>query len=398
MARRLAGVPRSHRGRRIAAVATAVVAIIGSLSACSSSGGSGGGSGSKWVIGGIVDQTGSAANAGAASKAAFQYWVDQFNKGGGAGGRMLEVKYCDSKSTPAGGAQCATQVGSVNSHVVMLLTALPAAQGAQTRLTNDVALSIIPVQLPKGGSKAFQVVPLFGTVVQPLIKLAKADNIGTLGVIYTSDSSGTAQLGATKAAAGAAGLKVVDSPMEPTATDVTPQLVQLKSKGAGVIFSATQGSPTNVVATSAKTLSLTLPLVVGNGNVTNNFLKSLSGGIPSNLYGIATMAKGPAFPAAVTKAWSSFQTTYQKTTGNPVDSIGSSFAYASCLVKAALDQTKASSADALQKFLLTKTTTCLGSPLTFSNPALNVASGVPAQVVKASTASGGSWIPAGSSF
>lgn len=278
------------------------------------------------------------------------------------------------------------------------MTGLPAAQSAQTRLANQVSLSIIPVILPKGGSKSFQVVPLFGTVVQPMIAMAKSNNIGTLGVIYTSDSSGTAQLAAIKAAAASAGLSVVASPMEPTATDVTPQLVQLRSQGAGLVFSATLGSPTNVVLSSAGTLGLTLPVVVGNGNVTNNFLRSLSGGVPKNLFGIATMAKGSAFPPAVTKEWTSFQADYQQAIGKPVDSVGSSFAYASCLMKAAIDDTKASSADAIQKYLLSKTTTCLGSPLTFSNPALNVASGVPTQVVKATDEAGGSWVPVGENF
>ena len=110
------------------------------------------------------------------------------------------------------------------------------------------------------------------------------------------------------------------------------------------------------------------------------------------------MANGPAFPAAVTSAWTSFQSDFQKTTGKPVDSVSSSFAYASCLMKAALDATKASSADDLQKYLLGTPTTCLGSSVTFSNPALNVAAGVPAQVVKASSNDSGSWIPAGTSF
>jgi ABC-type branched-subunit amino acid transport system substrate-binding protein len=386
----------------------ASVAAAACLAACSSGGGGatgggggatgGGSSSSTWVIGGIVDQTGPGANTGASSKSAFQFWVNQFNAQGGAGGRKLQVDYCDSKSTPAGGAQCAAQVGSVNSHIVVLLSALPAAQGAQTRLASDVTLSIIPVLLPKGGSSSFQVVPLFGTVVQPMIAMAKASKISKLGVIYTSDSSGTAQLGAIKQAAAGAGLSVVASPMDPTATDVTPQLVQLRSQGAGLIFSATLGSPTNVVLSSAATVGLTLPVVVGNGNVTNNFLQSLSGGIPQNLFGLGTMAKGTAFPAAVTKAWTSFQASYQQAVGKPVDSVGSSFAYTSCLMKAALDGTKASSADAIQKYLLSKTTACLGSPLKFANPALNVASGVPLQVVKASSDDKGSWVPASTGF
>lgn len=402
MEARLAGRngPRHGRPRlrgMLAGTAAAVAATC-SLAACASSGGSSGGSGGALVIGGVVDQTGPSANAGAASRTAFDYWIKRFNGEGGVNGRALQVKYCDSQSTPAGGAECATQLAGVNTHIVMLLTALPAAQGAETRLGGDVALSIIPVLLPKAGGSVFQVVPLFGTVVAPLITMAKTSKIAALGVVYTNDSSGAAQLAAIQAAAKAAGLKVVASPMEPTATDVTPQLIQLKSGGAGLIFSATLGTPTNVVVSSAHTLGLSLPLVVGNGNVTNNFLQSISGGIPPNLYGIATMAKGTAFPAPVTTAWASFQAAYQKATGKPVDSVGSSFAYASCLLDAALKHTAASSAKAVKLFLSSQATTCLGSALTFSNPAFNVASGVPAEVVKATSASGGTWGPAGGSF
>jgi ABC-type branched-subunit amino acid transport system substrate-binding protein len=260
-------------------------------------------------------------------------------------------------------------------------------------MRNSIGLAIAPVVLPKAGTNIFQAAPVISQVVKPLVDGAKAQKITSLGVLYTSDAPGQAQLGAVTAAAKAAGIAVDSKPIEPTATDVSPQLLQLKSDGAQVIFSATLGAPTTTVLSSYHSLGMTIPLVVGAANVTNDFLNSISYGIPSTLYGISTMAKGDGFDAATAKAWSDYQRNYRKYAGEPVDSEGATGAYIACIAKEVIANTKGASGAAAQKYLEENTLTCLGSPIQFGVNGLNVANGVPNELLQAGRTADDGWVP-----
>jgi branched-chain amino acid transport system substrate-binding protein len=347
--------------------------------------------GTPWTVGVITDLTGATADQGQAEKVGLQYWLNTTNAQGGINGHEIAVQYCDSLSTPAGGSQCATQLSSVNSHIVLLMGSLPSTQGAVTALKSDLGITIVPVLFPKSGTNIYQQAPAENYVVQPMIQQAKAAGISTIGVIYTSDAPGTAQTTAVKTEAAAAGISVVTEPMDPSATDVTPQLVKLKSQGVKLIFSATIGTATTSVLTSYHTLSMDTPLVLGGQAVTNAFLKSISFPIPSHLYAVTPMAMGPGFSPTITSSWNAFASGIKKESGQPVDSEGAGPYYAGCLVADVLKATNAGTLAQDEAFLGKNATSCLGSQIRYNTPGLNVATGMPTALIQAPASASDGW-------
>lgn len=344
------------------------------------------------VIGAVLDLTGPGAAEGQAGKKGMDFEVRQINAAGGVNGRKIKIQSCDTQSTPAGGAQCATQLSNVNSHVVLVLGSLPSTLGAVPHLSNVVGLSIVPVLFPKRGTNMFQMSTLEKAFVAPFVKAVKAAHLDKIGVIYVNEASGTAQLGAVEAVAKAAGIGVVSEPMDPGATDVTPELDQLTAQGAKVIFSATIGSADTAVVTSYHTLGLNLPLVMGAEAVSDAFLKSLSFPIPPKLYGISSLAVGPGFSGPITRAWKKMLPAYKKFTRQPMDNEGSTTLYSVCAAAAALAGTHAGPVGRLKRYLETQTFKCLGSDLSFDKiPGLNVVTGLPATVAQAGPSVADGW-------
>lgn len=344
------------------------------------------------VIGAVLDLTGPGAAEGQAGKKGMDFEVRQINAAGGVNGRKIKIQSCDTQSTPAGGAQCATQLSNVNSHVVLVLGSLPSTLGAVPHLSNVVGLSIVPVLFPKRGTNMFQMSTLEKIFVGPFIRAVKAAHLDKIGVIYVNEASGTAQLGAVQAVAKAAGIGVVSEPMDPGATDVTPELDQLTAQGAKVIFSATIGSADTAVVTSYHTLGLNLPLVMGAEAVSDAFLKSLSFPIPPKLYGISSLAVGPGFSGPITRAWAKVLPAYEKFTRQPMDNEGSTTLYSVCAAAAALAGTHAGPAGRLKRYLETQTIKCLGSNLRFDQiPGLNVVTGLPATIAQAGPTVADGW-------
>lgn len=344
------------------------------------------------VIGAVLDLTGPGAAEGQAGKKGMDFEVRQINAAGGVNGRKIKVQSCDTQSTPAGGAQCASQLSNVNSHVVLVLGSLPSTLGAVPHLTNVVGLSIVPVLFPKRGTSMFQMSTLERSFVAPFVKAVKAAHLSKIGVIYVNEASGTAQLGAVQAVAKAAGIGVVSEPMDPGATDVTPELDQLRAQGAKVIFSATIGSADTAVVSSYHTLGLNVPLVMGAEAVSDSFLKSLSFPIPPKLYGISNLVVGPGFSGPMTRAWTKLLPSYKRFARQPMDNEGSTTLYSVCAAAAALAGTHGGPASRLKRYLETKTIKCLGTNLRFDKvPGLNVVTGLPATLAQAGPTVADGW-------
>ena len=293
--------------------------------------------GSPIEIGSIIDLTGVDATSGTAQQAGMSYFLQQLNSSGGVNGHPLKVTYCDAASTPQGAAQCAQQFASLSSHIVVTQTDDPPTRGALPYLTKDLVVSIDPILLPKAGTNVFQSAGSSSRIADALVAAVKKSNLHTIGVLYTTDTSGTHQLEAAQASAKAAGITVVSQPQTAGTTDVTPQLLKLKSSGADVIYLASIGANTAAAVSSYKTLGLTIPVVVGAAAVTNSFLKSLPGALPQNLYGVSELIGDTSgLSPAVVSAWSQYRSAFTKYASQPVDTQTTSAIYLGCVVQTAL--------------------------------------------------------------
>jgi branched-chain amino acid transport system substrate-binding protein len=425
------GPGRQHRSRRIlikrvmfvlsSALVTVAIAACGSSSSSSSSssGSSGstggattsaaaagtstsGGSatGSTWTIGVLNDATGVDAVSGPPESAGINYFVNQTNKSGGIDGHKLALKFCDTTSTPQGGAQCAQQLANLPSHVVLSLSDDPVTRGALPYLAKDLVVSIDTVLLPPTNTNAFQAVVPVPAITGKLMSYLKADHIDTLGVIYTTDTTGTKQYEAAQQSAKAAGIKVVGQPQTPGVTDVSPQLLKLKSDGAQAIFMANLGANTIATVSSYKTLSLTIPLVGGGAVTTDSFLKALSAGIPQNFYGISLLVTDPSsLPGPAATAWKQYLSGYKAANGEPADNETTTPQYGGCMIAAALKGTHGGTTAQMSTWLKGHTLTCLGSPLKVNVPGFNVVTGQPVQLAEAGSSSSDGWgAPSGGGF
>jgi len=345
-----------------------------------------------WTVGAINDLTGAGSNGGEAQQQGVNFFVDQANRAGGVAGHLLRVQYCDTQSTPTGGAACARQLSTVDSHLVLLGGALPSTQGAIPQLTGVVGVSVLPVLFPKTGSSIFQVSAVESAVVAPMLSAIKAARLTTIGVLYTTDSSGSAQLTAVLQGAAGQGLKVVSQPMSPGATDVTTQLLQLKSNGAQVLFLASIGAASTTGVTSYHTLGLDLPIVLGAQAVTNTFLKALPFPVPKRLYGISTLAVGTEnITPAEQAAWKTFRSQFRAFAHEPVDSEHASAYYSACVGAAALQGTNGGAAADLAGYLAANVVPCLGAQLRFDLPGLNVVDDQPRALAQAGPAAADGW-------
>jgi len=356
--------------------------------------GTGGGGGSAYEIGSIIDLTGADATSGAAQQAGMGYFLSQLNASGGINGHQVKVTYCDAASTPQGAAQCAQQFAGLSTHLVVTQSDDPVTRGALPHLTNDLVIAVDPVLLPKSGTNVFQATAAGSVVAKALVSAVKSSGFTTIGVLYTTDTSGTAQLTAAQNAAKAAGVTVVSQPQTPGVTDVTPQLLKLKSSGAQVIYLASIGANTAAAVSSYKTLGLTVPVVTGAAAVTNSFLKSLPNGIPANLYGASELiGDTSSLPSAQSQAWAQYRTAFTKFANQPVDTQTTSAIYVGCVVQAALESSPAFSVSEMEQHLTTSTIPCLGVQEKYSIPGLNVVAGQPAAITKAGANAADGWGP-----
>ena len=386
-------------GAAAALTLAVLVAACSSGSTASSGGGLTSGSStsggkSAYVIGSIIDLTGNDATSGAAQQAGMGYFLQQLNASGGVNGHPLKVTYCDAASTPQGAAQCAQQFAGLSTHLVLTQTDDPPTRGALPYLTKELVVAVDPVLLPKSGTNVFQATASGAVIAKALVSAVKSSGLGTIGVLYTTDTSGTHQLAAAQAAAKAAGITVVSQPQTPGVTDVTPQLLKLKSMGAQVIYLASVGANTAAAVTSYHTLGLTIPVVAGAAAVTDSFLKSLPDGVPANLYGVSQLIGDTAgLPAAESQAWTQYQAAFTRYAKEPVDTQTTSAIYVGCVAEAALKSSPAFSVSAMENHLETSAIPCLGVQERYSLPGLNVIAGQPAAVTKAGATAADGWGP-----
>ena len=366
----------------------------GSTSSLSASAGGNTATGSTWTVGAILDSTGTDALSGTAQRDGIEYYVNQVNHAGGVDGHKIALKFCDAASTPQGGAQCAQQLANVPTHTIAALTDDPVTRGGLPYLGKDIVTSVDSVLLPATNTHAYQTIVTNATLGTTLMQKLKSAGVHTLGVLYTTDTTGTKQYAALKQVAASAGEKVIGEPQPPGVTDVSPQLLKLKSGGAQAIYVASLGANTLAAVSSYHTLSLTTPIVGGGATTTNTFLQALSSGVPKNLYGISVLVVSPqSLSGAAATAWKQFTAGFTAALKHKPDNESATAYYAGCTIVAALTGTKGGSTPQMAQWLKRHSFSCLGSSLRFNVPGLNVVTGEPIQLAEAGATAGDGWGP-----
>jgi branched-chain amino acid transport system substrate-binding protein len=226
-------------------------------------------------IGMVAPLTGPYAPLGSGDKAAAEQEVKKINAGGGINGRTVELTVKDDKSEVPQSVSAYNQFAADRSYSAVLSSANVSAStaiGPSAISTTTPTLALGPVTAYAGGSNPYVfTIPATPVVyAQKMVEYFSAQGIKSLSIAYNGkDAYGPTGNDGTKAAAQAAGIKVVlDEPFDPGATDFTPLITKVKAAkadafllwGAGpapvIITKQLQGTGIKLYATGANASSL----------------------------------------------------------------------------------------------------------------------------------------------
>ena len=237
-------------------------------------------SGEPIKIGTIMSITGPFGFIGTPQKEIFDALIEDFNAKGGVLGRPIELLYEDDKSVPTNAVIAATKLIKDKKVVAICGTSM-----------SDAALAIVPVcekeQIPfinSGPGKMphkkfiFSTGPGDARGAAHLLEYAVKDlGAKKIALMYSVDAMGTfGQKVLNDEVKKYPGVSfVIQESMEPSDTNVVPQLTKIKGANADLLMLQLTGGMASIIAKNYKQLGMTIP-TLGCGSITDpNFYKNV---------------------------------------------------------------------------------------------------------------------------
>lgn len=231
-------------------------------------------------IGTIMSITGPFGFIGQPQKDAFEALIEDINAKGGVLGRPIELLYEDDKSVPTNAVIAATKLIKDKKVVAICGTSM-----------SDAALAIVPTcekeRIPfinSGPAKIELKKYIFSTgpgdergAAHLLEYAVKGLGAKKIALMYGVDAMGTfGQKVLNAEVKKYPGVSfVIEESMEPSDTNVVPQLTKIKSSGADLLVLQLTGGMASVIAKNYKQLGMTMP-TLGCGSITDpNFFKNV---------------------------------------------------------------------------------------------------------------------------
>jgi branched-chain amino acid transport system substrate-binding protein len=212
---------------------------------------------------------------------------DQVNKSGGIRGRPIKFVIADDQSNPQVGVELMNQAIAKKAQVVLGSTFV-AICGAMAPLAKDGPLlyCLSPALHPADGSYTFSTEPSTTDAFAATAVFFADKGWRKVALITSSDATGQdAARGVDDAFRTQGGLQLVDrETFNITDVSVDAQMARIKASGADAVIAWTTGPPIATVLRSFSNLGLTLPIVIGNGNLTFAQMKAYAGILPKELY------------------------------------------------------------------------------------------------------------------
>lgn len=195
-------------------------------------------------IGTIMSITGALASVGIQQKNAMELAVRQANAAGGINGRKIEWKVYDPALDTGKAVELTRRLvdadrvnlvvgGGASSGIALAMQQILTPRGiffsspeADPRITDPVTAN----------PTTFQMTIRSTTVVERLMRFAKAKGVRTIAVLGDTGVYGQSGAEAAKSLASEVGVKVVTGSFSPTATDLTPQLRDLAGENPGALI------------------------------------------------------------------------------------------------------------------------------------------------------------------
>jgi branched-chain amino acid transport system substrate-binding protein len=264
-------------------VATAAAGVLALTAGCGAAA-SGGAQGADYTIGVLTSQTGSASQLGVGELRGAQLAVEHLNAKGGVNGHKLKLVTADDQSKPDQALQQARSlmskgvVGVVGPSVVASCKAVGPL--VQTKGPVDYCLS--PGIKPDGF--AWSASAKTDALAEETMNFWKNKGITKVGIIYTTDASGTDGGRAAEGAAKKVGVEVTaKTSYDPTAVSATSQLQQVMASNPQALVVWATGTPVGVALKGIQQLGINVPVMTTNGNLANTFLKRIADYTPDTL-------------------------------------------------------------------------------------------------------------------
>lgn len=271
-------------GRRTSAAAiTGLTAV--ALAACGNASGSSTASGgSPYKLGVLVSQTGPASQLGVGELRGARLAADRLNAAGGVDGHKIQIVALDDQTTPDQDVQQARQLVSQKVAAIVGPSVVAGCHAVaplvESRGPVDYCLS--PGIQPSGYVWSASVKT--DQLAERLLSYWKGKGITKIGLISTTDASGTDGARAVNAAAKKAGVDVVSAAdYDPTAVSATSQLQQVTSANPQALVVWSTGTPAGVALKGIQQLGINLPVATTDGNLSNTFLQRIADYTPQQL-------------------------------------------------------------------------------------------------------------------
>lgn len=255
----------------------------------------GAGAADPYVIETVLPLTGPAAFLGREEKQALAILETKVNKTGGIDGRDLQFHIQDDQSSPQVGVELTN--GIVAKHVaVMIGSSLVAICNAMAPLVKagPVDYCLSPGVHPKPGSYVFSSSISTDALLQASARYFRDRGWRNIAIITSTDASGQDAERTIDAAYGPQGKFgeriVAREHFNTTDLSVDAQMARIKAAHPQAVIAWATGTPVATLLRGIQDVGITVPIEIGNGNLTYAQMHAYKSFLPSQLYFAAVPA------------------------------------------------------------------------------------------------------------
>lgn len=236
-----------------------------------------------YKIGAVYAVTGPASILGDVEAKAARLAVDEINAAGGIKGKKVELILEDSKSQETAAVLSIRKLITQDKVSVILGPSRTGDAMAAIPIVSEAGIVMLP---PVSGVGVVEPVAQRKWIFRPgqggdlsvgkVLDYAKRANWKKMGVLYSSDAYGEDGRDNMRRQAAQKGVTIArEEAFSPTATDLKPQLANLRAANVDAIFVHGIGAPAVVVYRNAGELGMKTPLVSGHGQANAGFRKAV---------------------------------------------------------------------------------------------------------------------------
>lgn len=239
-----------------------------------------------YKLGLIAAATGYGSFIGDPEVKAVRLYVKQLNQAGGIGGQPVDLVVYDSEGSPEKAVVAMKRLITQDKVTAIVGPDFSATVRAVIPIVDEakiVTYVMTPVIKPAPGSYMFASWPIQEYAYERQLVWFKKRGLNTLGVLASTDTTGQEGVKFLRELGQRVGIKLVVEQFNITDVDVSPQLLNLRRRGAQGIMAAVSGKPFAVIAKGMKQLNMNVPLLASTGSVTNTLGELLKGIEPETL-------------------------------------------------------------------------------------------------------------------